>query len=153
MIKLNQIIIFRNTNWGVSKDKFRNCKSKTVNKFILLFWELILWVTKWDISINCLDQNKLKHVLCVSASQWVLFEPFAGPNHLFQILPSFLSQKNCKKRKIHEIGGLPAFKCYSKILVDTQKLIDSWVKYVLLNFEWKMYLFGCNKPPRLYNST
>ena len=141
MIKLNQIIIFLNTNWGVSKDKFRNCKSKTVKKFILLFWELILWVIKWDISINCLDQNNFKHVLCVSTSQWVLFEPFADPNHLFQILPSFPSQKNCKKRKIHEIGGLPAFKCYSKILVDTQKLFDSWVKYVFAEFWMKNVSF------------
>ena len=33
----------------------------------------------------------------------------------------------------HQKGGLPAFWCYSLLLVDTQMLVDSWGKCVSMN--------------------
>ena len=37
--------------------------------------------------------------------------------------------KERKATQKHTKKGLPAFRCYSSMLVDTQKLVDSWGKF------------------------
>ena len=39
------------------------------------------------------------------------------------------SERKAAKKQVIK-GGLPAFRCYSLTLVDTQKLVDSWGKLV-----------------------
>ena len=69
-------------------------------------------------------------MLFILTSSQVLSTPFAGRNHVFDAKTTFsifFSQENAEKYVIKR--GLPADRCYSQKLVDTQKLVDSWGKY------------------------
>ena len=74
-------------------------------------------------------------MLCISTTKRVFRTPFASQNHLFlreikffHLFPSQTEKKNGKLKnntKTSIKGGLPAFMCYSKMLVVSQKLVDS----------------------------
>ena len=67
-------------------------------------------------------------MLYISTSQLVLCTLFSGWNHLFCVLKPVSitnekTRKSPKNKKIHIKRRMPALRCYSKMLVDTQTLI------------------------------
>ena len=71
-------------------------------------------------------------------------------NYFFGLLTSVSATNGKKKKKhikwkINEKGDLPAFRCYSWMLANTQKLVDFWENMISLNFAWKAN-FGKTKP-------
>ena len=85
-------------------------------------------------------------ICLIVTRQRVLGMPLAGGNHLSQRFNIFLlyKWKKVKKREKHMKKGLPAFRCYSLTLVDTQtpqKFLPAFgclTKYTDIDFNQRM---------------
>ena len=94
---------------------------------------------------------------CVQTPVWTsakvrccVFRPAKGSYHLFSISTFLVTnvkaqEKKHKKEKNGWKRGQPALRCYSQMLADTQKLVDSWGKYDFLNLIWQSLPVACSK--------
>ena len=121
---MTMILLFRFKKYDRKCQSFSTLSNRKLSK-LQFFYLFNHWISKaWRWS------------LCISTSKQVLCMPFAGQNQFFDTKTTFcvvLSHKMYKiMQKINKNhvlkGGLPVFRCYSWMLVDTQTLVDSWEK-------------------------